>query len=76
MVHTATFKKCKRRSVTLDLGLVKGNSVDPGPALLVGPVVALANVVWEEWLPRHQIWRSWGEAVRKTQPVQGNNRPP
>jgi len=65
--HTTTTIKCAGRSATFDLALTKGNAYvnDPGYRLTCDPIFYLASALWDNWLPRAWILRTWIPAFRK-----------
>ena len=66
LAHTSVMEKIRGRSATFDLLLAKGASrvLHPGLRLAIGRIMSLAAALWDNWLPREYILRSWNVAFQ------------
>eukprot|EP00972_Heterocapsa_arctica_P072060 10642377-Heterocapsa_arctica.AAC.1 len=61
------------RSVTIDLALAaaKPRAADPAFSMLTGPIFGLAAAMWEDWVPKGWILRTWNNAHQKVADIKG-----
>jgi len=64
LAHACTVPKPRGRSATIDMGLQKCEAriLDPAFALMSNPIHLLSCAIWDSWLPRSWIYRTWSSA--------------
>ena len=60
--HSSLVRCSRGRTASIDLALLGGTKVDPGQALLSGPIVGLSHAWWDAWVLKGQILRTWSTA--------------
>ena len=66
-MHSTVTRRTAGRSATLDMAITRGNhwTLDVGYFLSAAPIRDLAAALWESWVPRAWILRSWIPAFRE-----------
>ena len=61
LAHRSLYTHTARRNVTVDLALAGRHlrSVDPAYHMMTGPILALSSALWEDWVPRGWVLRTW-----------------
>ena len=62
--HRGVTRSPSGRSATLDLALSRAQptALDPTYRLNSGPIFALTSALWDKWVPRQWILRTWNDA--------------
>ena len=66
MVRSTIQLSASGRSLTLNMAL-EGRGTDPVERATCEPILSWCVALWDDWLPRHMLLRTLGDAIARVQ---------